>query len=284
MTSIETPRVSVVIPAFNMERHIGATLDSLQSQTFRSFEALVVDDCSTDNTALIVRARAAVDPRVRYIRLESNSNRPAVPRNRGIAEARGEFVAFLDHDDLWSKRKLERQVSVLDSRPDLALVHSCLWEFTPRSWLRGLVYLPNPYRRRADYETLRQHNVVQCSSAVARVEILRDLGGFDERLELRTVEDYHLWLRVARNHKIAYISEIHGAYRWSRAGASGQEDWLGRHAYLDEQESALVLKSRPSLIRQVSRKTAGFPLALYFHLLEANIRRALRKPPRVWER
>ena len=120
MKSLDEPRVSVIIPAFNIEQHIGETLDSLECQTFRSFEALVVDDCSTDRTASIVRARAALDPRIRYIRLESNSNRPAVPRNRGLAEAKGEFVAFLDHDDLWFRRKLERQIRVLDS----FLIHS----------------------------------------------------------------------------------------------------------------------------------------------------------------
>ena len=282
MTLSEAPRVSVVIPAFNMEQHIDATLDSLKSQTFQSFEVLVVDDCSTDNTASIVQARAEVDPRIRYIRLESNSNRPAVPRNRGIAEARGEYVAFLDHDDLWSKRKLERHVTVLDSRPDLALVHSYLWEFTERSGFRGLLYLPNPLRRRATYETLREHNVVQCSSAVARLAVIRELGGFDERPELRTVEDYHLWFRLARKYKIGYLSEVHGQYRWSRTGTSGQENWVKRHTYLDELESTVVLASQPSLMWQVSRKIAGYPLALYFHLMEGKIRQAVGKSPRVW--
>jgi teichuronic acid biosynthesis glycosyltransferase TuaG len=282
MKSLDEPRVSVIIPAFNIEQHIGETLDSLECQTFRSFEALVVDDCSTDRTASIVRARAALDPRIRYIRLESNSNRPAVPRNRGLAEAKGEFVAFLDHDDLWFRRKLERQIRVLDSRPDLALVHSYLWEFTENSRFRGLVHLPNPLRRRASYETLRKHNVVLCSSAVARLQVLTDLGGFDERSELRTVEDYQLWLRLGKNHKLGYLSEVQGYYRWSQTSTSRQENWLEKHTYLDEHEGTVFLANRPSRMWQVSRKIAGYPLALYFHLVEAKVRQILGKLPRVW--
>jgi teichuronic acid biosynthesis glycosyltransferase TuaG len=282
MKSLEEPRVSVIIPAFNMEKHIGETLDSLECQTFRSFEIIVIDDCSTDGTASIVQDRAAVDPRIRFIQLASNSNRPAVPRNCGLAQAKGEYVALLDADDLWSKRKLERQVMVLDSRPDLALVHSYLWEFTGKSRFRGLAHLPNPLRRRASYETLRQNNAVQCSSAMVRLQVLRELGGFDERHELRSVEDYQLWLRLSRSYKLGYLSEVQGQYRWSRTGISGQENWIKRHAYLDANEDTFVLRSRPSFIWQVSRKVAGYPLALYFHLFDAKIREALGILPRIW--
>lgn len=279
----ERCRVSVVIPAFNMERNISETLDALQRQTFTAFEVIVVDDCSTDGTADIVMERVAKDARFRYVRLEANSNRPAVPRNRGIAEAVGEFVAFLDHDDLWSPRKLERQVRVLDARPDLAMVHSHLWDFTERSKLRGLIYLPNPYRRLAAYNLLRQHNVVQCSAAIVRLSVVRELGGFDERPELRAIEDYHLWLRVSQEHKIAYISEIHGYYRCSPNSTSTQESLLTKHRYLDENSSTAILSSAPSPVRRAARKIAGYPLALYFHLLDGGIRQLLDKPPRVFE-
>jgi len=282
MKSSGGPRVSIIVPTFNMEKYIGETLDSLECQTFRSFETIVIDDCSTDGTASIVQDRAAADPRIRFIQLESNSNRPAVPRNCGLAQVKGEYVAFLDADDLWSKRKLERQVMILDSRPDLALVHSYLWEFTAKSRFRGLVHLPNPLRRRASYETLRQNNAVQCSSAMVRLQVLRELGGFDERHELRSVEDYQLWLRLSRSYKLGYLSEVQGQYRWSRTGVSGQENLSKLFAYLDETESTLLLASRPSLIWQASRKAAGYPLALYFHLVEAKVRESFGILPRVW--
>ena len=282
MIDDDIPRVSIVIPTFNMQDHLGETLASIRAQTFGSYEVIVVDDCSTDGTADVAQQFATEDSRFRYVRLDRNSNRPAVPRNRGIEEARGEYVAFLDHDDTWLPWKLERQVAILDARPDVALVHSYLWDFTPRSRLRGLVYLPNPYRRRATHEVLLEHNVVQCSSAVVRAEVLRSVKGFDERIELRTVEDYHLWTRIAERHRILYLSEVQGHYRWSRLSASGQENWLEKHSFLDATEGFRVLASRPNRAWQVTRKVAGFPLAVYFHMVEAPLRRRLGSLPRTW--
>jgi len=279
---VDTPRVTVVIPTYNMEQHIGATLDSLQRQTYAPFEAIVVDDCSTDGTADIVKARAELDPRIRYVKLDANSNRPAVPRNRGLALARTEYVAFLDHDDLWTEAKLERQVRVLDKYPDVGLVHSYLWEFTGRSRLRGLVYLPDPFRRRASSETFNERNVVQCSSAMVRTSILVRAGGFDERAELRTVEDYELWRRLSRRHRVVYVSEVHGFYRHSSTGASGQDNWVARHTYLDEVMGTRVLENRPSEARRIFRRILGFPAAVYFHLLEGSIRIRMGWEPRIW--
>ena len=283
MTNSKVSRVSVVIPTYNMVDRIGETLDSLQKQTFTNFEAIIVDDCSTDGTPAIVMNWVNKDARFRYVRLETNSNRPAVPRNRGIAEATGEYVAFLDHDDLWLPRKLERQVGVIDGRPDLAMVHSHLWDFTERSKLRGLVYLPNPYRRIATYELLRQHNVVQCSAALVRLSVLQELDGFDERPELRAIEDYHLWLRISENHKIAYISEIHGYYRCSQNSTSTQDALEKKHQYLDEHLSTVILESTPSVLHRVTRKVGGYPLALYHHLLEGRSRQRRGKMPRLFE-
>lgn len=282
MVDSPNPRVSVVIPTYNMQELIGETLASVRSQTFGDFEVVVVDDCSTDRTAEVVHEYVAIDSRFRYVRLERNSNRPAVPRNRGIRESRGEFISFLDHDDTWLPWKLERQLAVLDACPDVALVHSYLWDFTPRSRVRGLIYLPNPYRRRGTHDVLLEHNVVQCSSAMVRAEVLHSVGVFDERIELRTVEDYHLWTRIARNHRLAYLSEVQGHYRWSPLSASGQENWLEKHAFLDSSEGFKVLDSRPNRAWQVTRKVAGFPLAVYFHLVEAPLRRRIGLLPRSW--
>ena len=282
MTRAVPPKVTVIIPAFNMERHIGQTLDSVQAQTFTSFEVIVVDDCSTDQTANIVKRRIAEDSRFRYIRLETNSNRPAVPRNRGLAAATGEYVAFLDHDDLWSSRKLERQVLVLDSRPDLALVHSHLWVFRGDSRLLGLLFLPNPKRQRANSGALRRRNMIQCSSVMARTNIVRRLGGFDERPELRAVEDYHLWYRISRGHQIAYISEIHGFYRSNPAGTSAGENMNERLRYLDEHEDMQSLANQSSLLQMVGRNLGEYPLAFSVHLLDGNWRQRLQRPPRLY--
>jgi len=278
----ETPRVSIIIPTYNMEDHIGRTLDSVQDQSFRSFEVIVVDDASTDGTAEIVKDKAAQDNRFRYVRLENNSNRPAVPRNLALAVARGDYVAFLDHDDLWMRNKLERQVMVLDARPDVALVHSHLWEFAANSRKWGLLYMPNPYRRRVTYKLLLQGNRVQCSSVLARTNVLREFGGFDERPELRAVEDFHLWLRIAHRNRIAYISETHGFYRMSPSSTSSLENMATRLRYLDSNEGTQILSNSPSLLRRALRKMGGYPLAFYCHIIEARWRQGKGLMPRIF--
>lgn len=105
--------VSVVIPCFNAQAYLAATIDSVLHQTWRDLEVVVVDDCSTDDSAAVVSAFAQRDPRVSLIRMPHNHGAPAAPRNAGVAAARGTWVAFLDADDVWHPRKLELQMQAL---------------------------------------------------------------------------------------------------------------------------------------------------------------------------
>src|SRR4029077_13002944 len=107
------PLVSVIVPCYNAAPFVQATIRSVLRQSWSHLEVLAVDDGSTDATFQIVEAIAADDPRVRPIRLARNHGSPAAPRNAGVAAARGEWVAFLDADDLWHPRKLELQMAVL---------------------------------------------------------------------------------------------------------------------------------------------------------------------------
>lgn len=114
MPSVEpVPRVSVVIPCFNGSRYIAQTLRSVQAQTMSEFEAIVVDDCSTDDSVAIVEAFARSDARVRLLSMPRNAGAPAAPRNAGVAAARAPWIALLDADDLWHPRKLELQLEAL---------------------------------------------------------------------------------------------------------------------------------------------------------------------------
>ena len=282
MTDMSEPKVSIVIATYNVENLIEQTLRSVFDQTFSAFEVIVVDDCSTDATADIVDQWAEREDRLVPVRLPSNSRRPAVPRNIGLARARGEYVAILDHDDLWVRNKLERQVAYLDAHPEVGMVHSYMWRITDRSRMIGLLYLPNPLRRRSGYDVLRRYNPVQCSSVLARTEVLVGLGGFDEDLELRTVEDFDLWIRVSREHRIRYLSEVHGYYRWLPSGAQAQENWLARHQALDALRGTESASKQPSRPWQVARKFAGFPLAVFAHLVDAPWRVARGRLPRAW--
>ena len=280
---MSNPLVSVVVPVFNMEKHIEETLLSIQNQSYTFFEVLVIDDYSTDATKSIIEKFVKSDSRFTYIKTLQNSNKPAVPRNIGLKHAKGKYVAFLDHDDIWFGKKIERQIRVLENRPDLAMVHSHLWDFTERSKFRGLVLLPNPFRRLASHELLRKHNVVQCSSTLILTEVLKELNGFDERIELRAIEDYQLWLRLSENYKIAYISEIHGLYRNSLNSTSTQVALSLKHEYLDTHMGTIIKTSTPPLIFRVLRKLVTFPLAIYFHLIDGVFRYISNTYPRLFE-
>lgn len=109
-----SPLVSCIVPVFNSEQFLGQALDSILAQTYAPLEVIAVDDGSTDGTRGVV---AGFGPRVTYIYQENAG--PAAARNRGVATARGEFVAFLDADDLWHREYLERQMVRFDARPEL---------------------------------------------------------------------------------------------------------------------------------------------------------------------
>lgn len=108
------PLVSIVMPAYNSSEYLIATMNSVLNQSFQGWELIVIDDCSSDNTVQIVKQYVEIDPRIFLIQLKINMGAPAGPRNIGIQKARGEWIAFLDSDDLWHPEKLSIQISALN--------------------------------------------------------------------------------------------------------------------------------------------------------------------------
>src|SRR5262245_6278913 len=111
------PLVSIIVPTYNYGHLISETLACLQSQSYENWEALVVDDGSTDNTAAVVAAAAASDPRIHYFKQENQKQ--AAARNRGLSHSQGSYVQFLDSDDLLERRKLELHIKFLEQHPDI---------------------------------------------------------------------------------------------------------------------------------------------------------------------
>ncbi|MCA1581403.1 MAG: glycosyltransferase [Acidobacteria bacterium] len=197
------PRVSVVLTTHNRSRWMSEALASVLNQTWRDFEVLVVDDASTDDTREVVRA--VDDPRVRYLRNERNLRLPA-SRNRGIREARGEWVAFLDDDDAWLPEKLEKQIAVVGrGAADLGLVYTGSVMVDRVSGKIHYTWLP---AKRGDLsEVLRDGNCLGPggSTALARKTSLERAGLFDE--DLRYGEDYDLWIRLASAASFDFVAE-----------------------------------------------------------------------------
>lgn len=215
-----TPRVSVVVPAWKAEAFIERTLDSVAAQTFRDFEVVVIDDGSPDGTkAAADRWLARTGTRGRCVR--QDNKKIAGARNAGVREAAGGWVAFLDHDDLWEPRKLERCMAALDADPSLDLVvhHEAVLEGgrLTRVHRNGPV-LPDPA---ANYDRmLLVGNTLSPSAVVVRRAKVLEAGGFDEDPALNTVEDYDLWLRLARTCRMALVDETLGSYVYEEGGAS----------------------------------------------------------------
>ena len=216
MTS-NVPVVSVVIPAFNAMRTIGQTLESALSQTLAAIEVIVVDDGSTDATREAVRR--IQDPRVRLV---SQPNRGAsVARNTGIAQAKGEWVAFLDADDAWTANKLERQLTLM------ALSPGCLASQTS-AFLVDDDLRPHTLRhcrpsRDPLLAFLRFQNLpAAASSWLVKRDLLNQLGGFDPELVMH--EDWDLSVRLARLTHPLCIDEPLTLYRMHADNRSSDVD------------------------------------------------------------
>jgi glycosyltransferase involved in cell wall biosynthesis len=195
-----SPTYSVVVPAYNAAATVGATIRSILAQSVTDLELIVVDDGSMDTTASIVEA--AGDRRIRLIR-QSNTGL-AGARNRGIAEARGRYVAFLDADDLWMPEYLAVVSETFDGDPSTGVVYSDGWVLAHATGrirrTSVLAYGKPPPPTVSDpnelFRRLLAYNYL-ISAAVVRKSVLEDVGGF--RTELRRAEDWELWLRISAN-------------------------------------------------------------------------------------
>jgi glycosyltransferase involved in cell wall biosynthesis len=201
------PSVSVVIATYNYGRYIAGALDSVLGQTFTDYEVIIVDDGSTDDTPRVVEPYLG-DARTKYIRTE-HLGQPAA-KNTGIRAGTGEFVAFLDADDVWLSTKLEKQVALFrTSSEDLAVIYCRrFWmdeqgnplDATERQPLRGDVLGPLFWRP-----------FICFSSATVRRSVLEEVGLFDESIPMSI--DYDLWLRIGLKYHFDYVDEALVKYR-----------------------------------------------------------------------
>lgn len=209
-----TPRVTVVIPTYNRARDLNRALASVRAQTMDDWEVVVVDNHSQDETDAVVAAFG--DERI-SLRKIHNDGVLAKSRNLGIREARAPLVAFLDSDDWWAPRKLERSVSVLNAGADVVFhdLHLVTHEgqrFFPRR-ARSRIVRPPVF-----LDLLFGDNALPQSSVVVRRTILEEIEGLSEDRELVAMEDYDAWLRVARvTERFQRIPQALGYY-WAGGG------------------------------------------------------------------
>jgi glycosyltransferase involved in cell wall biosynthesis len=233
------PRVTVLIPAYQVERYIDQALTSARAQTVGDLEIIVVDDGSTDATPSIVARHAAADPRVRLICQEHAGISAA--RNCGLAEARARWVALLDADDVAVPERLERQLAFLEANPDVAVVGAYGWHIG-RGGRRVGVFEAGPTSRAAARE-LRAHDEVVyllASSVILDRDVIVSLGGF--RREFATAGDVELWTRVLDAHLVLVLPEFLVSYRVHPTSISS-----GR--FFEQQQLTLLISRNAGLRR-----------------------------------
>ena len=216
--------ISVIIPTYNSAEYIAETLESVCAQTYRNIEILVIDDCSSDDTSEIVEKYATKDLRIRLIKLNENKG-AANARNIGAKSAVGEWIAFLDSDDLWVPNKLEKQIYKINELVKLNENRIVSFVFTGSSFvdrygkkLTSILHVP----MQVDYERLLKQNVISCSSVLIKRSLLL-------RYPMPCINDIHedfaTWLQILKKENIvAYgIDEPLLIYRITRSSRSGDK-------------------------------------------------------------
>lgn len=216
--------ISVIIPTYNSAEYIAETLESVCAQTYRNIEILVIDDCSSDDTSEIVEKFAFKDPRIRFINLKENKG-AANARNIGTKSAGGDWIAFLDSDDLWAPNKLEKQLNQINELVKLDENHIVSFVFTGSSFvdacgkkLTSILHVPE----KVDYERLLKQNIISCSSVlIKRTLMLR----YPMPCMNDIHEDFATWLQILKEENIvAYgIDEPLLIYRITRSSRSGNK-------------------------------------------------------------
>ena len=201
------PKVSVIIPAYNLMAYLPETIANVLEQTYQDFEVVVVDDGSTDNTARWVES--VEDPRVRLVS-QPNMGLSAAS-NTGVINARGEYITFLDADDLWEKSKLAQQVAVLDSHPEIGVVYTWVTYINEAGESTGRVV-----RATAEgyiWQQTIEVNQIECGSvAMIRRSCFDRVGLFDTNLR-SYAPDWDMWLRLALEYQFKVIPQSLVYYR-----------------------------------------------------------------------
>jgi glycosyltransferase involved in cell wall biosynthesis len=208
------PQVSAIIPGYNYARYLGEAIDSVLAQTHPAHEIIVIDDGSTDDTPAVAQRYAG---KIRYVRTENGGVSRA--RNTGIALATGDLVAFLDADDRWLPRKLERQVAALAAHPEAGLVHTGSRVFDQEGGTTLCEFEPEA--------ALDVHALIRCcsisaSSVLIPRAVFEKVGAFD--VALVGTEDWDMWLRIAAAHRVVGCPGILVEYRSHGRSLSGNAE------------------------------------------------------------
>lgn len=285
-----SPTVSVIIPSYNCESYIAETIDSVLNQTFRDLELIVVDDGSTDRTCEIVNSFRGP------VRLVTQTNaRVCAARNRGIDEAKGEFICLMDHDDYWFPDKLSSQIKLMHDHPEAGVVYTAFTRWhsdasgkfpdpASLSTISDSDYIDPEYSGWIYHQFLLDCWMLTSTSMI-RKEVFDKCGTFDVNLPYS--EDWELWLRISREYPFIKLSRATTLYRQHHAqGNLVARDVDYRTELLSKAAREWGLKSRDGRFvsrLQFQRQLAKYHAAYGLHQLQAgNPGKAINSFGKAW--
>lgn len=207
--------VSIVMPAYNCEKYVIEAIDSVLAQTYSNWELLVIDDGSKDNTLRIINEFGNKDSRIKALPNDKNMGVSAT-RNRGIDLASGDWIAFLDSDDMWEPSKLEKQFKAAQESSAEFLFTGSSYVNEESKPFKGIFEVPE----KVSFKMLRNQNVISCSSVLIKKKFFENIKMEKDEMH----EDYAAWLRILKIGVTAYgVNEPLLIYRISRNSKSGSK-------------------------------------------------------------
>lgn len=263
-TPLDAPAVTVLIGAFENERTVAHAVKSILAQTQTDLELIVIDDGSQDRSAAVAQEAIGTDPRGRVMRLERNLG-IARSLNAGLEAAAAPFVAIQDADDFSEPERLEREVAVLSSEPDVAVVGSRMREVDQA----GRVLQPRTSFAAGDIgPVLMRFNPIPNGSALIRRDAARAVGGYDPRYRYAT--EYDLWLRLAERHRLLALDDELA----TRVMGGGNVAARAERAQLAE---GIAIRARALRRRRTLRGASGLVRPALSYALPMRVKRELRE-------
>jgi glycosyltransferase involved in cell wall biosynthesis len=184
------------MPAYNARQYITESIESVIAQTYTNWELIIVDDDSTDDTASIIKEFSQQDPRIKY--LYQDRGRQGKARNKAIKNSNGDYIAFLDADDLWEQSKLEVQIDAIENSPDITLLFTQGFILQPDGDSIPMDVKVQNWSFQNDIDLFITQNQIPILSVLVKKQAIIDAGYFSEDLAIQNAEDYHLWIKLLK--------------------------------------------------------------------------------------
>lgn len=259
------PLITVLIPLYNAQEYIEETIESVIKQTYQNWEIIIIDDCSTDNSRDIIKKYEIQNSRIKLIKSELNFGGPARPRNIGIENAKGEYIAFLDADDVWDINKLEKQIKFLRENNIEFTSTDCMLidDKNKEIKLKFLSKIYNKFIKKKTICDVIKNNFILTSSVLVKKTLLNK---FEEDKKYIAVEDFDMWLHILANNEniYKYQNEKLISYRVLENSVSNRKNILNQELKANLVLANFILKHEKYLSCYLYRQ--------FFHIIIKKIR------------